>query len=397
MGRPGADGPPDGIKGPIGTMTRHTKNPLKTALVLQGGGARGAYQVGVLKAVAKIGGSHRTPFPIFSGASVGAINAASLAASASHFRKGVHKLETLWRSLHCHDIYDTHATAIIATSSRWLWSIVFGGLGVSGPCALLNNEPLRRLLEREVNSRHVKTVIRSGNLRALCITASSYAEGRAVTWFTAAEEVEEWQRAKRIGVRVEIGADHLMASAALPFVFAAGNVDGAYYGDGSLRLTSPLSPPIRMGADRLFIISTRDQSVGPQAGKKATYPSIGEMAGHALDIMFNDNLEADHERLLRINNTLSQMTDENRAKVPLRIIDTLMVFPSRDLRVVASEHAHEMPRSIRLLLRSLGTWGEDDRLVSYLLFEPGYIGALIDLGYEDAMARADEITDFMSP
>ena len=376
-------------------MTHNAIDSPMTALVLQGGGARGAYQVGVLKAVADFVKARGSPFPIISGASVGAINSASLAASSDHFRLGVRYLEALWRNLHCHDIYDTHAAAIMATSFRWLYSIVFGGLGVGDPSALLNNAPLRRLLEREANGQHLKTAVHNGHLRALCITASSYAEGRAVTWFTAADDIDEWQRAKRIGIRAEIGIEHLMASSALPFVFPAVNVEGAYYGDGSLRLTAPLSPPIRMGADRLFIISARDHKVGRQAGQEASYPSIGEMAGHALDIMFNDNLDADHERLCRINDTLSRMSRENRAKVPLRIIDTLMVSPSRDLRVVASEHAGEMPRSIRLLLRSLGTWGKDDRLVSYLLFEPGYIGALIDLGYKDGKARADEIAEFL--
>ncbi len=376
-------------------MTDKAKIRKKTGLVLQGGGARGAYQIGVLKAVAKIAKPRKSPFPIVSGASVGGINAAPLAASSGDFRGGVKHLEELWRGLHCDDIFHTHATAIAASSARWLWSIVFGGLGIGDPCALLDNAPLRQLLERETDWRHLYRAIRRGNLDALCITASSYQTGQAVTWFMARDGTDGWERAKRIGIRAEIRTDHLMASSALPFVFPAINVDGEYFGDGSLRLTTPLSAPIRMGAERLFIISVRDKSVGPQEGKAPEYPSIGEMAGHALDIMFNDNLESDHERLGRINETLSQMQEATRESMALKLIDTLMISPSRDLRTVASEHADEMPRSIRLLLRSLGSWGKDDRLVSYLLFEPGYIGALIDLGYGDAMGRKDEIASFL--
>jgi len=376
-------------------MARSRESTKKTGLVLQGGGARGAYQIGVLKAVAEIAKPRETPFSIISGASVGAINAAPLAASSGDFRRGVQHLEKLWRGLHCNDVYHTHGTAIAASGARWLWSIVFGGLGVGDPCALLDNAPLRRLLERETNWRHLHHAIRRGKLDALCITASSYHAGQAVTWFMARGNIEKWERAKRIGVRAEITTDHLMASSALPFVFPAVNIDGHYYGDGSLRLTTPLSAPIRMGAERLFIISVRDKKVGPQEGKEPGYPSIGEMAGHALDIMFNDNLESDHERLCRINQTLSKMQDATRKSIALKLIDTLMISPSRDLRIVASEHADEMPRTIRLLLRSLGSWGTDDRLVSYLLFEPGYIGALIDLGYVDAMGQKDEIASFL--
>lgn len=378
-------------------MAEKTKNNTKkTGLVLQGGGARGAYQIGVLKAVAEIVDTRKTPFPIISGASVGAINAAPLAASSGDFPRGVQNLEKLWRGLHCNQIYHTHATAIAATSARWLLSIVFGGLGLGAPCSLLDNTPLRELLERETDWRHLHRAIRRGTLDALCITASSYEAGQAVTWFMGRDGIDGWERAKRIGVETTIGTDHLMASSALPFVFPAINIDGHYYGDGSLRLTTPFSAPIRMGAERLFVISVRDKHEGPQEGKEPGYPSIGEMAGHALDIMFNDNLDSDHERLGRINETLSKMTDANRKGMALRVIDTLMIAPSRDLRVVASEHAAEMPASIRWLLRSLGSWGRDDRLVSYLLFEPGYTGALIDLGYKDAMDQKDKITSFLA-
>lgn len=174
------------------------------------------------------------------------------------------------------------------------------------------------------------------------------------------------------------------------------NIDGSYYGDGSLRLTSPLSPAINMGADRLFVIGVRDNSISEKnQDQDEEYPSIGAMGGHALDILFNDDLDADIERLTRINSTLKHLTPEGHDKVNLKFIDVMTLTPSRDLRDVAHDHAQEMPATMRMLLRSVGAWGSDTRLVSYLLFEPGYIGALIDLGYGDTVKKTDEIKEFL--
>ncbi|MDA3857759.1 MAG: patatin-like phospholipase family protein [Roseovarius sp.] len=377
-------------------MTTRSQAKAQAGLVLQGGGARGAYQVGALKAIAEITGSRRNPFPIISGASVGAINAAPLAAASMDFQRGVKHLETLWHGLSCDSIYETRPSAIIATSARWLWTLAFGGLGVGDPCALLDNRPLSQLLQREFQRDGIARAIRQGALRALCITASSYNGGEAVTFFEAVEDAEGWQRARRLGVRTEIQADHLMASTALPFIFAAVRVENQYFGDGSLRLTAPLSPAIRMGADRLLVIGARDgERNSGKDGETEEYPSIGDMGGHALDILFNDNLDADIERLHRINKTVQLLSPKRREESGLRFIDLITLQPSRDLRHIAGEHAHEMPRTIRLLLRSIGSWGKDGRLVSYLLFEPGYVGALIRLGYEDTMKRRDELREFL--
>lgn len=365
----------------------------KIGLVLQGGGARGAYQVGVLKAVAEITGRRRSPFQIVCGASVGAINAAPLAAASSNFQRGTQRLETLWRSLKSEAVYETNAPAILATGFRWFWALMFGRAGA--PSALLDNAPLARLLEREFDRRQVARAIRAGTLHALCITAASFSYGRAVTFFDGADTIDEWRRERRWGVRAEIGAQHLVASSSLPFIFAPVKLNDQYFGDGSLRLTAPLSPAIRAGADRLFVIAARDDLPDADEVANAPEPSFGEMAGHALDILFNDNLDADHERLTRVNHTVSLLTDEARAKTRLREIDTLRLSPSKDLRDFAVRYANEMPRFIRLLMRSIGSWGSDGRLISYLLFEPGYISALIDLGYADTMARGDEVKQFL--
>lgn len=367
----------------------------RIGLVLQGGGARGAYQIGALKAIAELTAETRAPISIISGASVGAINAAPLAASAQNFGRGVTQLETLWRGLHCGSIYDTRPRAIIATSAHWLFTLALGGLGVGNPCALLDNTPLQKLLHRTFRRSGLERAIRSGALRALCITASSYGRGQAITFFEGADDIKEWDRARRHGRRAQIDVPHLMASSALPFMFPAVRIGDHYFGDGALRLTAPLSPAIRVGAERLLVIGARDNIVSEvEEDAPDEYPSIGEMAGYSLDILFNDNLDADLERLSRMNRALKLLPEDAYPDTDLRVIDTLMIKPSRDLREIASEHMEEMPTTIRLLQRSLGTWGRNGRLTSYLLFEPGYIGALIDLAYKDTMHRADEVRDF---
>jgi len=368
----------------------------RAAVVLQGGGARGAYHVGVLKAVAEITGARRTPFPIICGSSVGAINAASIAVAANDFQRGTAHLETLWRGLRCHSVYDADALSLLLSTGRLAGTMLFGYLGFSASGGLLDYGPLRQLLEHEFRRPHLQQAIRSRALHALCITASSYEGGHAVTFFEGAESISDWQRARRTGQRVQIGPMHILASAALPFAFAPVHLETGYFGDGALRSTAPLSPAIRAGADRILVIGTRDTHVdtGPQPkGKRG--PTFGEVAGHSLDILFNDNLEADYERMERINQTVALIPEQHRAGTSLRVIESLLLSPSHDLRGIAKAHASDLPRAVRMLLRSAGAWGGDGRLESYLMFEPGYTGALIDLGYADTMAKSDMIRVFL--
>ena len=366
------------------------------ALVLQGGGARGAYQVGVLKAVAEITGVRRSPFKIICGSSVGAINAASIAASSNDFQQGTRHLEELWRSLRSSSIYDTRALSVLATTLRWSGTMLFGYLGLRAEGGILDYTPLKDLLVQEFRRAHLERAVRSGSLRALCITASSYNDGRAVTFFEGAEDIEEWSRARRIGKRTVIEYKHLLASSALPFAFSPVRIADGYYGDGSLRSTSPLSPAIRTGASRVFVIGTRDTYLSPLPQAERRSPTIGEVAGHALDILFNDNLEADHERMERINHTVSLLSAEARTKTTLRNIQSILISPSLDLRDVAKPHAGDLPRPVRMLMRSTGAWRSDGRLESYLMFEPVYVGALIDLGYSDTIAKSSEVAKFFA-
>jgi NTE family protein len=370
--------------------------PKKTALVLQGGGARGAYQVGAIKAIAEITQRRLSPFKIVCGASVGAINAASIAMASNDFQAGARHIEELWRSLNSSSIFHTKAMPLFATASRWAMSPIFTRLGYPTRGGFLNYEPLKILLKREFNRAHLKRAIRTGSLHALSITASSYKRGEAVAFFEGAKEIKEWSRSRRRGTRAKISADHILASAALPFAFAPVRLESGYFGDGSLRLTSPLSPAIHLGADRILVITTRDgNTIPPTDGVIEESPSIGEMAGHALDVLFNDSLESDHERMMRINQTISLVTPEARKNSPLRAIETVLLKPSRDLRDVAKDHAKKVPWSVKFLLQSMGPKEGDGRIESYLMFEQGYIGALIDLGYTDTMNNAANIKQLL--
>ena len=369
----------------------------KTALVLQGGGARGAYQVGVLKAIAEISGARRSPFQIVCGASAGAINAAPVAVMAQDFQVAVRHMEKLWRGLHCTSIYETIPLKVLLSGSRLAGNLLFRFSGLQTGGSLLDCAPLRQLLEGEFKRERLEQAISSGALHAFCVTASSYSQGLAVTFFDGAEDIAEWQRARRVGRRVQVGPAHLLASASLSFAFDPVEIGGEYFGDGSLRSTSPLSPAIRTGADRILVIATRDpwHQVLPQ-NLPISPPTFGDIAGHALDILFNDNIEADYERMLRINETLMIMPEEVRQKSRLRPISALLLAPSKDLRDIARIHAEDLPRTIRIVMKMVGAWHHDGRLESYLMFEPAYVGDLIDLGYADTISRAAQVRAFLA-
>lgn len=375
---------------------------LKTALVLPGGGARAAFQVGVLKAIADLA-PHGcvNPFPVISGTSAGAINSVVLASKARRYRVAVAELERVWAHFCCEQVFRTGSLAMLRSSLHWLLAIVLGGYIVGTPRSLLDNSPLRSLLSRNIRFPRLQTSIESGHLHAIAVTAAGYGSARSTSFFQAGAGNRAWSRTRRVGIRQPLHIDHLMASIAVPMIFPPVSIGGEYFGDGAMRQATPLSPAIHLGADRILVIGVRNETADPVADPAVPqdYPSFAQIAGYMLDTLFMDGLYSDLERMTRINQMIDSVAPGHRTGTleRLRPIDTMVVVPSEDLRLIAHDHRRHMPLPVRALLRGIrGRSPSEDRLLSFLLFESPYTRELIRLGYEDGMKVQDQLADFVT-
>ena len=379
--------------------TEHHKRP-RIALIMTGGGARAAYQVGVLRALSElVPPGAPSPFRIICGSSAGAINAAVLASHAGNFRRGVRRLMTVWKNFHAHQVYRADALGAYANSARWVWAALTGGSSGDAPVSLLDNAPLGQLLRRDLDLGGIADGVAQGHLDAFSVTCSGYASGQSVTFYQGASMLAGWNRVRRVGVAMPITVDHLLASSALPFIFPPVRINSEYFGDGSMRQIAPVSPALHLGADRVMVIGVGRQ-LQPEEVRDAepSSPSLAQIAGHALHSIFLDGLEVDLERLQRINRTLELVPDAVLAKSgsPLRRVECHVMRPGVGLDAIAAAHAHELPSAIRVLLHTVGAMKHGGgNLLSYLLFEKGYCRALIRLGYTDTMTRRDEVLGFL--
>jgi len=370
------------------------------ALVLTGGGARAAYQVGVLSAITQfIPRNHGCPFPIITGTSAGGINATALACYASCFQLGVKKLEWVWKNLDTSRVYHSDPYRVYSHIAKGIFGSFQADYANHSARSLLNNAPLRDLLNQVIDFKRIDNNILHGYLSALSVTASNYSTGDSISFYQSEDHIKPWFRANRRGEPTQINSEHLMASAAIPMVFPSIKVKRQHFGDGSIHQLSPLSPAIHLGADRIFIVGVEQPTELVYANENNPHPpTASSVAGHLLDSIFSDTLQSDIERARRINETIALIPEDVRkAKTGLKKIDTLLLNPSHDFNAMAIEYFDELPLSIKLLLRSIGiTNDSESSIISYLLFEKNYCKQLIKLGFEDAMEKEIAIRDFLT-
>jgi NTE family protein len=366
----------------------------KVGLVLPGGGARGAYQIGVLKGITEILADRTiNPFSVISGTSVGAINASVIASKADSFVDAVDLLNHIWGTFQTNRVYKTDNLTMFKSSLHWLVTLVSGGTLVKNPKSLLNNSPLRTLLMESINLDHIRSNIDEGHLEAFAITAAGYSSRKSITFFQSNKKNINWEKFRRQGVESKIGTDHLMASVALPLIFPAVKIDNEFFGDGAMRHATPLSPAIRLGAEKLLIITTDNNKKNPDTDDR-DQPSIGEIGGYMLDALFSSGLLSDLERLDRINQIIKHSSNGpiNTASKQMKHLDYCIISPSKDINLIAEEHFNEIPYSIKLLLRGLGLRNQSrSELLSFLLFESSFTQELIKLGFQDAIEHKQHI------
>ncbi len=380
------------------------KNPdefPKVGLILTGGGAKAAYQVGVIKAILDIlPNDQRNPFPVIAGSSGGAINGTVMASFANRPRVGIKRLESVWNTMHVDHIYRVGWAGLFKNSARWIGQFIRSSHSNPKPLSLFFNSPMRKLLNRVIDFEQIQKNINDEFLTAVSVTAYGYESGESISFYQGNLNINNWQRHKRAGERHYIGVEHLMASAAIPIVFPAIKIKREYFGDGSIGFLSPVSPALHMGADKVLVISMEPPEKPSKHHKThVSYPGLAEISGRLMESIFTDSLAADLERLERVNATLKMIPEKivKKQNSRLKQVETLLISPDFDIDELAAQHYQSLPKLLRFFLRRVGISADSGSgILSYLLFEQSFTKILIQRGYEETKLRTTEISRFFA-
>ena len=380
------------------SLAAHLPSTARSALVLTGGGARGAYQIGVLKAISEQFPDLHYPFPIICGTSAGALNAAGIAGGGEIFRHSIEHLERLWAELRTEQIFRSDYWGMARRMGNFLRSFMSGENG-EAPASMLDNTPLRAFVSENINLEQMRHNITHRDLRALCVTACGYHSGQSVSFFEAEPGVAGWNLGQRAGVPAQLGIEHLMASSAIPTLFPAEPIGEEYYGDGVVRNMAPLSPAIHLGAERILIIGVSANRVCSTVRRAhGRFPKLPTIMEQMINGAFLDTVDNDIDRALMINDLLPLIEQEKllHRRPDLRPLDLLVISPSVAIDDLASRHVNLLPKPIKQFLGlNKGPYGSIS-MASYLLFESAFTRELITLGYHDAQVHARQIETFLT-
>jgi NTE family protein len=370
----------------------------KVGLVLSGGGARGAYQAGVMKAIAEIAADAglEKPIPIITGVSAGAINASFLAARSDNFQEATDLMVRMWSTITADQVFKTDALSAGRSGLKFLTDATIGAFYKKKLArSLLDTSPLRKFLDQNIPFSRIDENLQKGHIDALAITAMNYGNSNSISFVQSAKEPEMWMRSRRRSEKAWISTPHVMASAALPLFFPPVGVGDEHFGDGCLRNTAPLSPAIHLGADRLLVVSVRRPDGLTPPPTQAIEPSVARVLGVVLNALLLDAVDVDMERMNRINQTIELIPETNRNHVSLRKVDFLWLRPSQDIGNLAGDLFDRLPKVIKYLIGGLGSSKEASELTSYLLFDPDFCGRLVKVGYEDTISNRAAVLSFL--